>query len=157
MNSFYQFLVQCLEFWPVLAALLAAIPGFIALRSARRKQDVELSIAEHSSEVDLAQKWQAITEKSTLRNNMLQDRIVFLEQEVKRLKLAAEEVERENVLKLKIQEDLVEKLKGQIVELQIDTKKMKQEYGDKLSAEIIRANVAERKLEYARSQFGNQT
>ena len=154
MNSFHLFLDHASYYWPVLAAIVAAIPGIIALRNARRKQDFELTVASHAEEVDLAAKWQDITEKSTIRNNMLQDRIVFLEQEVKRLKLLAEEVERETALKLKIQEDVVEELKGEIVGLQIDIKNMKAQHGYKLSAEIIRANVAERKLE---DMLGQQT
>lgn len=156
MNAFHQFLEHVPEFWPVLAALLAAIPGFIALRNARRKQDFDLTVATHAEEVDLAAKWQDITEKSTLRNNMLQDRIVSLEQEVKRLKLAAEEAQRENDLKLKIQEEMVEDLKCQIAGLQIDIKNLKEDHGNKLSAEIIRGNIAERKLEFCRSNKPNQ-
>jgi TolA-binding protein len=150
-NSFHLFLDHAKDYWPVLAAIIASIPGILALRNARRKQDVELGVLVHSEGANLAAKWQEITEKSTLRNNMLQDRIGSLEQEVKRLKLGAEAAEREHALKLKIQEDLIEELKGQIVGLQIDIKNLKQQHGDKLSAEIIRANIAERKLEFCRS------
>lgn len=156
MNSFQLFLDHASSYLPVLAAIIAAIPGIIALRNARRKQDFELTVATHAEEVDLAAKWQDITEKSTLRNNMLQDRIVSLEQEVKQLKLAAEEAQREHALKLKIQEEMVEDLKCQITGLKIDIKNLKEDHGNKLSAEIIRGNIAERKLEFARSQLGNQ-
>lgn len=151
MNSFHLLLDHAADYWPVLAAIVASIPGIIALRIARRKQDLDMSISEHSENVDLATKWQNITEKSTIRNNMLQDRIVILESEVKRLKLDSEEAIREHVLNLKIQEDVIENLKLQIVGLEVDLKNLRLEYSTKLSAETIRANVAERKLEFCRS------
>ena len=147
MNSFHLFLDHAADYWPVLAAIVASIPGIIALRIARRKQDLDMSISEHSENVDLATKWQNITDKSTIRNNMLQDRIVLLELEVERLRVALDEAGRENLLNLRSQEEIIENLKIQIVGLEVDLKKLRLEYGTRLSAETIRANTAERKLE----------